>query len=83
MVSLPRGSVYLTGDTNLRGMIWAHAFCSNNYQLILTTTDPINNQHLSAQAENIWQWKSSGFNGIGRTINQGILGTGLDTFRQW
>lgn len=83
LVSLPRGSVNLAGDTNLRGMIWAHAFCSNNYQLKLTTTDPRNNQHISTQAENIWQWKSSGFNGIGRTINQGIVGTGLDTFRQW
>ena len=83
MVSLPRGSVYLAGDANLRGMIWAHAFCSNSYRLTLTTTHPSNNQHLSAQAENIWRWKSNGFNGIGRTINQGILGTSLDTFRQW
>ena len=83
MVSLPRGSVHLAGDTDLQGMIWAHAFCSNDYKLTLTTKDPSNNQHLSTQAENIWQWKSKGFNGIGRTINQGIVGTGLDIFRQW
>ena len=83
MVSLPRGSVHLTGDTQLRGMIWAHAFCANGYQLTLTTTDIGSNQHLSVQAGELWEWKNSGFTGIGRTINRGILGTGIDTFRQW
>ena len=83
MVSLPRASVHLTGDTQLRGMIWAHAFCANGYQLTLTTTDIGSNQHLSVQAGELWEWKNSGFTGIGRTINRGILGTGIDTFRQW
>ena len=83
MVSLPRGSVQLTGDTQLRGMIWAHAFCANGHQLKLTTTDVSNNQHLSMQAGELWKWKNSGFTGIGRTVNRGILGTGIDTFRQW
>ena len=83
MVSLPRASVHLTGDTQLRGMIWAHAFCANGYQLTLTTTEIGSNQHLSVQAGGLWEWKNSGFTGIGRTINRGILGTGIDTFRQW
>lgn len=83
MVSLPRASVHLTGDTQLRGMIWAHAFCANGYQLTLTTTDVGSNQHLSVKAGELWEWKNSGFTGIGRTINRGILGTGIDTFRQW
>ena len=83
MVSLPRASVHLTGDTQLRGMIWAHAFCANGYQLKLTTTDVSSNQHLSVKAGELWEWKNSGFTGIGRTINRGILGTGIDTFRQW
>ncbi|WP_157028511.1 hypothetical protein [Synechococcus sp. WH 8020] len=83
MVSLPRGSVHLTGDTQLRGMIWAHAFCTNGHQLTLTTTEIGSNQHLSVKAGELWEWKNSGFTGIGRTINRGILGTGIDTFRQW
>ena len=83
MVALPRGSIQLEGDTELRGMIWANAFCANGYQLTLTTTDANTNQHLSEPAGELWQWQSSGFNGIGRTVNRGILGTGLDTFRQW
>ncbi|WP_186524736.1 hypothetical protein [Synechococcus sp. SYN20] len=83
MVSLPRGSVHLTGDTQVRGMIWSHAFCANGHQLKLTTTDIDSNQHLSVHAGELWEWKNSGFTGIGRTINRGILGTGIDTFRQW
>ena len=83
MVSLPRGSVHLTGDTQLKGMIWAHEVCTNGYQLKLTTTDAGSNQHLSVKAGDMGDWTNSGFTGIGRTINRGIVGTGLDTFRQW
>ena len=82
LVSMPRGSLHLTNNSRLQGMIWVHAFCSNNHKITLQTLSS-QGVHISEDASRQWQWDEQGFQGVGRMVNRGILGTSLDSFRQW
>ena len=82
IISLPQGNLKLTGHSSLRGMVWVNALCTNDYRFTLRTTTT-NGEHVSAAASDQWQWPKRGFQGLGRMVNRGILGTDLDSFRQW
>ena len=83
-ILMRQGTVVLQSDTTLRGMIWSHSFCANNYRLSLTaqSADPVDSS-LVEQASRLWEWGSKGFSGYGRTITRGIRGTTLDQFQRF
>ena len=84
--SLPAAWISLSNDrVNLKnatimGTIWADSVC-NSGTTSLTSTD--GSKQYVELAEEIWEWESIGFYGIGRRIIRGIRGSEYDIFRVW
>ena len=84
LVMLREGTVSLSSDTQLHGLIWTHSFCSNGYQLSLSAQgDHSGSESLLQKSSTLWNWSSKGFAGYGRKITRGIRGTGLDQFQRF
>ena len=84
LVMLREGTVSLSSDTQLRGLVWTHSFCSNGHQLSLNAqSDHSGSESLLQKSSTLWNWSSKGFAGYGRKITRGIRGTGLDQFQRF
>ena len=79
-----QGTVSLDGNTELKGMIWTHSFCSNNHRLKLKSQNQrYGSETIFQKAAKLWDWNSKGFAGYGRKTTRGIRGTGLDQFQRF
>ena len=89
LVSLRTGTFTLSGDANMRGMVWASSFCSQGNMLSLNTNQADGKGSVVQAADELWDWSANGaLKGpnpalLGKTITRGIRGSGLDLFRRW
>jgi hypothetical protein len=84
LVMLRGGTVSLSSNTQLRGLIWTHSFCSNGHELSLNAQgDHSGSESLLHKSSTLWNWSGKGFAGYGRKITRGIRGTGLDQFQRF
>ncbi|WP_186524742.1 hypothetical protein [Synechococcus sp. SYN20] len=79
LIHMPKGSLYLSGDAQLRGIIWAHDICAGDHGIELTTE--IGEKSIIETAQSLWGWKPE--QGYGRMVLRGIRGTGLDVFKRF
>ena len=79
LIHMPKGSLYLSGDADLKGIIWAHNICAGDYGIELTTE--IGEKSIIESAQTLWGWKPE--QGYGRMVLRGIRGTGLDVFKRF
>ena len=83
-ILMRQGTVSLDGNTELKGMIWTHSFCSNNHRLKLKSQNQrYGSESIFQKAAKLWDWNSKGFAGYGRKTTRGIRGTGLDQFQRF
>lgn len=95
-LAIAHGSVQLTGNTTLKGIIWSRSICSNGHSLDLyasSDTNLIISKDSNAQdlksasyvydAAKAWQWEEYGFRGFGKTTLRGLRGDGLDNFQRF
>lgn len=83
-VLMRKGTVELTGNTELNGVIWSHSFCANNHRLELNgNSRSSQSRTVVQQASDLWGWSEKGFAGYGRKTTRGIRGTGLDQFQRF
>lgn len=75
---LRKGSVELTGKTNLNGGLWSYNICANNHALKITVPSKF-----METMYNLWDWKNKNFAGLGRSISRAIRGSGYDTFQRF
>ena len=93
---MAEGSVNLTDNTSLNGVIWSRSVCSNGHDLDVYTTDDLSvtsSDQSSARdlkdasyvydAANAWSWDQYGFRGYGKSTIRGLRGDGLDTFQRF
>ena len=84
-VLLNRGTFTLSSDAEMRGVVWADNFCSQDNKFKLTTKrkDGIGGSVIEAGDE-LWNLvDGENLTGYGRTITRGVRGTGLDIFQRW
>ena len=79
LIHMPKGSLYLSGDAQLKGIIWAHDICAGDHGIELTTE--IGEKSIIESAQTLWGWKPE--QGYGRTLLRGIRGTSLDVFKRF
>ena len=79
LIHMPKGSLYLSGDAQLKGIIWAHDICAGDHGIELTTE--IGEKSIIESAQTLWGWKPE--QGYGRMVLRGIRGTGLDVFKRF
>ena len=84
LILMRQGTVSLQENTQLRGMIWSHSYCSNGHRLGLSAfTNGTSSTNLIKESSKLWEWSKKGFSGYGRRITRGIRGTGLDQFQRF
>ncbi len=79
LIHMPKGSLYLSGDAQLKGIIWAHDICAGDHGIELTTET--GEKSIIESAQTLWGWKPE--QGYGRMVLRGIRGTGLDVFKRF
>ena len=95
-LAMAHGSVQLSGNTTLKGIIWSRSICTNGHSLDLYTSSDTNMLTSSSStiqaiksasyvydAAKAWQWADYGFRGFGKSTLRGLRGDGLDTFQRF
>lgn len=84
-ISLPKGRVKITGDANMRGVIWANSFCSQGNSLQLNTNQKDNaDESVVKAADLLWDLnRHASFKAYGRSITRGVRGNLFDIFKRW
>jgi hypothetical protein len=95
-LAMAQGTVRLTGDTALNGVIWARSICADGSRLDLYATsdtditastnssaDEIKNVSYVYDTAQAWDWNKLNFRGFGKTTLRGLRGEGLDTFQRF
>ena len=95
-LAMAQGTVRLTGDTALNGVIWARSICADGNRLDLYATsdtditastnssaDEIKNVSYVYDTAKAWDWNKLNFRGFGKTTLRGLRGEGLDTFQRF
>jgi hypothetical protein len=79
IVLMPNGAVSITSNATMKGLLWANTI--NATPGINFSTSNTDGSNILDAAKSLWNWdKTLNF---GRTISQGIRGTGLDMFLRW
>jgi len=78
LVLMPSGTVEISQQANLRGMVWAGNLCARRG---LTLNTGSNNNSVVAGFRKTWDPDEN--QAFGRILKRAIRGTGLDSFQQW